>query len=315
MVRYVGIGKETVYGTAVAASRYAEAITSIKPDQGWVIPAPVASRAFRKRNVGQYRARGNIGDFPVEPETIIGELLLGVFGSVSSAQQGGTAAYLHTFTPADTLPSYTTRIGVEQTERILPGCLVEALTVKFAHDKDLQATAEILSGFPETKASIGTPTISSLQALNMLDAASILTIATVSKRNLIYDLELTIKNNIPFDRGDLSGRTFATKRVGQREITGKLSAYFDDTTEYDRFIAGNEFTLIITAQGPVIASTYYYKLNFELRKCIYLKDVVPDVKPQNEPLVVDAPFKAFYDTTGGFNAEAKATLQNTVTAY
>ena len=313
-IRYTALGKETgEYGTPVAATRYAEAIASIKPDQGWNIPSPIASRAFRKRNLGPYRARGLIGDFPVEPENIIGELLMGVFGSETPTNPYA-GVYLHTFAPADTLPSYTLRLGVEQTERILAGGLIESLTVKFPHDNDIQASAEVLSGFVETKVAIGTPTISALQALNMQNAASVLTIATVNKRTLIYDLGVTLKNNIPFDRGDLSGRTFATKRYGQRKVSGRLSAYFDDTTEYDRFIAGTEFTLIATAVGPIFASTYTYQLGFELRKCAY-SGGVPDVKPQSDPLVIDAPFEALYDATDGFNAEAKATLQNAVAAY
>ena len=311
--RYIGLGKEATYGSAVAASRYLEAIASIKPDQNWVIPPPIASRAFRKRNLGPYRARGNIGDFPVEPENI-GELLLGVFGTVASVQQGSTAAYLHTFSPADTLPSYTVKIGVEQTQRVLPGGLIEALTVKFPHNGDITANAEVLSGFVESKASVVGPTISPLHALNMQDADSILTIADLNRRTLAYDLELTIKNNIPFDKGNLAGRYFEPKRFGQREVSGKLSTYFDDTTEYDRFIAGTEFTLVIVAQGPEFVTGYYYTLKFELRRCAY-SGGVPDVKPQNEPLVIDAPFKALYDTTGGFNAEAKATLRNTITSY
>jgi hypothetical protein len=132
---------------------------------------------------------------------------------------------------------------------------------------------------------------------------------------VVYDFEFTIKNNIPMTKRDLSGRQFSTARVGQRDVTGKLSAFFDTTAEYDRFIAGNEFTLIARAQGPLIASTYYYYLEIEMRRCAYDKDVVPAVKPQSEPLVVDAPFRAMYDTTGGFNAEAKLKLMNTVTAY
>lgn len=312
--RYVALGKESPYGTPVAAARYAESVCSMKPDQKWVIPPPIASRAFRKANFGPYRARGSIGAFPVEPENIIGELLMGAFGAETPSNPY-SGVYLHTFAPADTLPSYTLRMGVEQTQRILAGCLIESLTVKFSHDNDVQATAEVLSGFVETKDTIGTPTISTLQALNMQQATSTMKIATVDKRTLVYDVEVTIKNNIPFERGDLSGRTFATSRVGQREVTGKLSAYFDNTTEYDRFIAGTEFTLAIEAVGPVFASTYRYYLDFELRKCIYLSDVSPDVKPQNEPLVIDAPFKAFYDTSGGFNAEAKAYLENAIPAY
>jgi hypothetical protein len=149
----------------------------------------------------------------------------------------------------------------------------------------------------------------------MQNVASVLTIAAVNKRNIVFNLEVAIKNNIPFERGDLSGRTFATKRVGHRELSGKISAYFDDTTEYDRFIAGTEFTLVVTAIGPLIPATAYpYYLGFELRKCAY-SGGVPDTKPQNEPLIIDAPFKALYDTTGGFNAEAKATLQNAIAAY
>lgn len=311
--RYIGMGKETTYGTAVAATRYGETISSLKPDQGWKIPKPVAYRAFMKKYLGPYRTRGNIGDFAVEPENLIGELLLGVFGSVASVQQD-TVAYLHTFSPADTLPSHTVRVGSEQTERILPGGLIESLTVHFAHDDVINAKAEVLSGFVETKASLGTPTFTNLQALSMQEASSILTIAGSSKRSTIYDLELTVKNNIPFDKGALDGRTFSRKLVGMREVTGKLSAYFDDATEYDRFIAGTEFALIIQADGPVISGAYKYFLAFELRKCIY-KAATPDLKSWDEPLVIDAPFQAFYDTTGGFNAEAKAKLENTITVY
>lgn len=310
--RYVGLGKETTYGTAVAATRYLEAIASIKPDQNWITPPPIASRAFRKRNLGPYRARGTIGDFPVEPENI-GELLMGVFGD-ETVTNPETGAYLHLFRPADTLPSYTIRQGVQLTERILPGGLIEAVTIRFPHDGDVTANAEVLSGFPETKTTIGTPTISPLQALNMQDPNSSLTILTANKRDVVYDFEVTIKNNIPFDRGDLSGRTFATKRVGQREVTGKLSAYFDSTTEYDRFIAGTEFKVIILANGPLCGATVGYRIGFELHKCAY-SGGVPDIKPQNEPLIIDAPFKALYDTTDGFNAEGKATVLNSIPSY
>jgi hypothetical protein len=315
VTRYVGLGSEVVFGTPAPATRYIESIADLKPDQGWIIPPPIASRAFRKRNLGPYTATGSIGDFGVDPLNI-GELLLGAFGSVSTLQQGGTAARLHTFTPVEgVLPSLTVRLGVEATERISPGTFVEALTLKFAHDKDVQANAQILSGYVETKGAIGSPTLSTLQNLNMQDINSIYTIDGSPKRNVVYDFEFTIKNNIPIAKRDLSGRQFTTARVGQREVTGKLSAYFDTTAEYDRFIAGTEFTLIARAQGPLIASPYYYYLEVEMRKCAYDKDAAPGVKAQSEPLVVDAPFQALYDSTGGFNAEAKAKLMNTIAAY
>jgi len=313
--RYVSLGKEPNYGITAAPQRYAEAIASIKPNQGWIIPNPIASREFRKRNLGPYRTRGSIGEFPVEPENIIGELLLAVFGSVNTSNPA-TGVYQHVFLPEDTLPSYTLRLGSEQIERVLPGGLVESLTVKFPHNDDLKARAEILSGFIESTASLATPTLSPLQALNMLlyPGTSVLKIGGVSKKNIVYDLEVTIKNNIPFDRGDLSGRTFSKKRYGQREVTGKVSAYFDDTTEYDRFIAGEEFKVEVRAHGPVFVDpTWNYVMGFDLEKCVYLRDVSPDIAAINEPLVVDAPFKAFYNPSVGY--EARGILQNAISAY
>jgi hypothetical protein len=314
--RYVGLGKETIFRYGAAATRYLEAVASIKPNQNWVIPPPIASRAMRKRNLGPWRSRGTIGDFPVEPENI-GELLLGAFGSVTTTTPY-SGVKLHTFTPADTLPSWALRLGVEQCERRLYGSLIESLTIKFPHDKDLMANAEVYSAESESRMvpAIGTPTISALQAfVTHGDVGQILNIGGTPKRDLVYDLELTIKNNIPFERGDLSGRYFSKIRTGQRQVTGKLSMYFDDMTEYDRFMAGTDFTLLVSVEGPAITGAYHYYIEFELRKCVYLSDSSPDVQPQNEPLVINAPFQAFYDTSGGFNAEAKAKLQNTITSY
>ena len=310
--RYSAWGKETVYGTAVAASRYAEAIAGIKPDHNWVIPDPVFGRAYRKRNLGPYRARGPVGPFPVEPENI-GEILLAALGSVSTTNPI-SGVYLHVFSPADLPPSLTVRLGVELTERILPGCLLEDLKLKIPNDKDVEATAQFLSGFPETSGSIGTPTASALQALTVASGATMMTLEGSDRKNVLFDSEIQIQNKWS-DRGNLGGRTLAVKRIGNRTVLGKLSTNFDDVNEYTRFINGTPFTLVHQVAGPEIVENYPYYLKLELRKCVYKKDGVPDVKNQGEPLVVDAPFQAFYDTTGAFNAEIKATLQNTIASY
>jgi hypothetical protein len=315
MVRYVGLGKESTYGTAVAASRYLESVTSMKPDHGFITQTPIQGRYPTKRGPGPYRCRGNLGDFDLEPENM-GELLYGVFGSVVSTNVLGSV-YNHVFTPADTLPSYTMRIGAEAagSERILAGCLANSLTLKFPHDGALKGNAEMLSGFVETRGALGSPSFSTLKALNMYGSTSVLTIAGTSLRSQIYDLQVTIENNIPFQRGSLDGRTFSVKRYGLRRVSGKISMYFDDIQQYDKFLNQTEFTLIVRADGDVIQAGYKYYLNLELRKCLYPRDAAPDLVSQEELMVLNAPFEALYDTTGGFNAEAKATLQNTVTAY
>ena len=312
MTRYVGLGKESTYGTPVAATRYIDAVASLKPNHNWYIQPSVVDRSVRKKVLGIYRTEGRIGEFDVEPENI-GELLLGCFGSVSTSQpQAGV--YQHTFSPADTLPSYTLRLGSDIIERVLPGCLVEALTFKFTADKPVKATAEVYSGMAESLNSIGTPTLSTLPPLTMFENST-LTIAGSDKRQQVYEVEVTVKNNILFNRGAVDSRYYTVRRYGQREVTGKVSLYFDDTSELQRFLNGEEFALVVQAQGAVIAEGYRYGLKLELRRCVYLRDAAPDIVAASEPLVIEAPFQAFYDTTGGFNAEVKATLVNTVSTY
>lgn len=318
MVRYIGIGRETgSFGSPVAAVRYEAGVADVKPDQNWILPEPVVQREMRKKSLGIYRARGSIGENFAEPEGILGDLLLGVFGAETPTLIA-TGVYEHLFTGAESLPSYTLRLGVEQTQRIIAGMLVESLTLKWKYNDAVKYTADVLSGIVETKAAIGTPTLSSLKAFAPTNSpVNTCTIATVDKKSLVYEAEISIKNNIPFDRGSLASRGFPTKRYGKREVTGKLSMYFDDTTEYDRFIAGTEFDLFMNVYlpAPYISGSYPYYLEVDLRKCVYEKGVVPAIKPQNEPLVVDAPFRAFYDTTDGFNSECKVTLQNSIAAY
>jgi hypothetical protein len=311
--RYVGIGRETVaYGTAANAVRYAEAIAKIKPSQGWVIPEPVARRDPQKANLGPYRARGNIGPFDAEPQNVFLDLLYGVLGKVTTT---GTGPYTHQFRGEDSLPSYTLRLGVEKTERVLPGCLVESLSVHIPHDGNVEALAEILTGFPETKDSLATPTLSALKAFNHFTdpTDNIVTIATKDVKAQVYDLQLQIKNNIPFNRGALDGRNFSVKRYGKREITGKLSIAFDDTDEYDRFIAGTDFTLVAHIAGDIISGADRYSLHLEMGTCRYVGDAVPDVGPINEPVVIaDAAFKSFYNTS--YTNALEAAIVNSVSS-
>jgi len=313
--RYVSVGKETVaFGTPAAAVRFENCEEQIEPDQGWIIPEPVAGPAYDKKQLGAYRAKGVLSAFPATPCGIIGDLLNGAFGNVNSAQQGSSIAYTHSFSRGTSLPSYTVRLGVELKERINPGCLVNSLEVHFEQGKQVTVQPELLSGFVETDGNIAVPTMDTLDAFTMFDATAVATIAGSNVRSSLYDCSLKIENNIPFDKGDLNGRGWNTKRYGLPKVTGKLSMYFDAVTEYERFLAGTDFTLVIAASGPVIASSYRYGLGFELRRCTYLKGV-PHVKNQKELVVVDAPFQAFYDTTGGFNDTCKATLTNTITSY
>jgi hypothetical protein len=317
MVRYTALGKETSFQDAVAATTYLNAKCSDTPNNNLVTPKPVSTIHEYDCIIGPYTNQGRIDEFYVKPDNV-GDLLMALFGTDTPAQQGGTAAYLHTFTFNDTPPSYTIRKGVELDEEILAGCLFNKLAVKFSSKDGVKASADFYNTKTKTSGVIGTPTLSTLPdfpCMNLSALSGNLKIADDDKKSLIYDCEITIERAIPYNNVfSLDSREMPAKYSGGVSVTGKLSAIFNSDLERDRMLAGTSFKLEASIASSVIASTYYYSLGFELRNCRYSEGCSPAVTEQGEPLIADMPFHAYYDSSGGFNSSIKAYLQNTKTS-
>jgi len=315
--RYVGVGRETTYRTGVASARWAEAGANIGFDQGIVKQEPMTERAFKMWQIGQLNIGGKIGPYKAAPCDILGDLLYGVLGA-ETVTNPIALVYRHLFAPADTIKSYTLHLGAGVNERKIKGGFVDALTIRLANDKPLEVEADFFSGSAETKETLETPTFTTHQQFSPQAHTTTMFIDAADLASVVYGVEFTIKNNIPKDKRALDSREMITKRIGDREVSGIIKMYFDNFDMYDKMIANppTSFTLkgkIIHTDFVVDPQPYY--LEFELRKCIILKDAAPENKPLKEPLVIEFPFQAFYDTTGAFNAEAKVTLQDSITAY
>jgi hypothetical protein len=318
LVRYVQLGKESVFQTAVAGSVTLNAGCSDNPDNNVVTPKPVATVQETDYLIGPYTNQASIDEFYAKADNV-GELLMALFGADSPAQQGGSAAYLHTFSIADVPPSYTVRKGVEIDEEILAGCLFSKLSVKFTAKDGVKVSASFYNTKLKTSGVIGSPSLSQLRAfpcMNLSAAAGNLTIATVDKRSLIYECQIDIERAIPYNNVfNLASREMSALKAGGVSVSGKLSAIFNSNTERDRVLAGTPFTLVVNIAGDLIADTYYYSLGFDLRNCVYLSGGSPAVKDADEPLVADMSFRAHYDASGSFGS-CRAYLQNTrTTAY
>lgn len=316
--RYIGIGKEATFGTAVAATRYVESVENLQPDPGHLVLEPIAQRARRDKVLTKFHLRGNIGPWEVRPEDIIGEALYGTLGAVQSFQQGGTAAYKHSIALADTIKSWTIRKGVELNELVNPGCLFNDLTLRCRHGGILNAVLGVVGVAAE-------PTKVALPAL-LYSAFSTdtqpwtydmgtLKISDVDKSSLIYDVSVTIDNKIPLESGGHGSKYMDKIRVGDRVVRGTLSTFFDETSQYDAFLAGTQFWLNLKWVGAQIGSTgYYYTLELILPKCYYSSKAAPEIKQFKEPLVVDAPFDALYYAAGD-DPEIEIYLTNAITSY
>lgn len=235
---------------------------------------------------GQERNTGNIVTdiYPDKFPT----LLRWALGTVVTT--GAAAPYTHKISVADALTkTFTTRIGVDQAERVIPCCQIDRLDLDMAvKDVLLKATLGMV-GSGETKAAIGTPTpLPSEEPFTFGDTVTASIATLTGKEAIIEALSVRVDNDIP-ERYTHAG--LKEKRVGTGEatVTGDLDLLFPDTLEYDRFLAGASFAL-----QWKIARGAYPSLQIDLPKIYYNKGA-PHIAKRNE-LKLSCAFRAAYGT-------------------
>ncbi|MFN6983160.1 MAG: phage tail tube protein, partial [Brevundimonas sp.] len=156
---YIGIGKETTAGTAVAPSAFFRATS----------PAQMSARvefyeipgidAFGPVGVvpTQLSGEGDI-EVVVQPRSI-GHLLAGLLGLPNTS--GGTAPYTHTFTPKNSAPTYTLEAQDGVAVHRLVGSRVSSLEFTHSADGVLLARASLVS---MNRTTTGTPATGTYEA-------------------------------------------------------------------------------------------------------------------------------------------------------
>ena len=295
MGRYVSIAKESTFGVFETGGTFApmEAVESLAADQNWVISDSIGQRARVKKSLGIWRIKGNVGELDIEPENV-GDLLTGCLGSDDIGTVGG-GYYRHTISPADTIPSYSMKIGLDSViERRISGILIDSIRMSFTQGERARIQATCLSGFEETTDTPSAPSFSTLQPFMFHEAEIELEGSTITQK--VYAGEVSVNNGL-IDKGALGTRYMDTIRVGLRSVSGKLSMFFTDTTEFTRFKNGTEFSLTLT----YTSGSYSFKVI--LPKCVYKADSVAHSRPITEALVMDASFEAFYDSDAGYEIQ------------
>ena len=128
--RYVSVGKESTYNTAVPANAIGE-IESESFSNSYDIAkrADMNYYGSAKTVVGRQSAEGSI-TLPLQPDKFLANVLMGVFG----AHDNNGASGPHTFTElgvdsSTVLPSYTFRVGRDDNEHLFPGQVIESIAV------------------------------------------------------------------------------------------------------------------------------------------------------------------------------------------
>lgn len=223
---------------------------------------------------------------------MLGEFFYSLLGGKSSAQQGGSAAYLHTFSQSGILPpAYTffldRSLGVSKYNR---GC-VKAISLKGGVDNLVEVEADVLFE-NEASGSIGSPSFPTqrYQSFQNVDFK----IAGSSNTN-VKEWDLKIDNGA-FALRTLAGAQTLTDIMAPNPISikGGFTIYFANTTERDKFIANTATTIRILSVGATIASTYKYTTDINIYEAHY------DAFPYGEDmglLAAKASYEGYYSTS------------------
>lgn len=303
-----GIGKQSGKGTAnTTASTW-----DVLPFSGGSIGPVRAVENLSETDSSRDQGVAYVQNFSVEgtPEVYVRDanihhILESVLGTLSST---GTTNYVHTITPAQTLPYYTfyREIGDYLYERF-EDCKVSEVTISAEAGQPLTASLNImgrnavrLTGPP---ASIATTASGSVYNFN--EAA--VTLAGGSTA-LVGSFECTISNNVSMQQTD-DAKPYDVVE-GLREVSLGFTLIFENYDEYNRFNYGGTSG---TAQSSTLATTSA-EFDFSKGANNAVKFTFPEIAyqefpvepdPGGDPITVDVRAVAQRHSSGVISCEVK----------
>lgn len=313
---HIGIGKETVWGTAVAASSYLEAFSEslVTNIERFDI---INITGFMRDPDDKTGITRHVGDivFPAHPENL-GHLLNGCLGvnSITTVLSG----FLHTndFTPSQSvtgslspLPAYTFEIfrptaGVDASSSFqYAGGQVSGITMAIAPNQDMRVTASVVA---KTRAGITKTTPSfpgSPAGFLGFDVASLaIDDAAVTRYEA---LTISIQNQLEGIAAlNASSEIAKIRRTGPPQVRLNGTLEFQDFTEFDRFINQSEHRFTLN-----LFNAASHNLLIDVPRAVF--STFPVNIPGRERLTVDFEAIGRYHTGSGNAIKVSLTSVNT----
>lgn len=321
----MALAEEVTAGTSPAISTalrdYFTGDPGINPVQDSIDPANVYGRHVVDIFLSDYHMEGNIPQI-VTPNGHLGYWLGGAIGAESSAQQGGTAAYLHTYTPADAPKTYSMwykRGGNQQV--VIPYVVPNTLQLV----QNLNDVLRMNVGMIGQKETINADSFASADAYDTIDAFrnADLTVTGPTNAAQTHYTEINFNNNYTVEQGKVHGsRHYSALVPGKRNVDGVIRMWFDDDGDYQSFWGSTSETtpdadgvystipLVFTWDRGVLADTgYNYKLIITVPEAVFRQTSVN----VDGRIAQTINWTARYDT--GDSYEVKAELTNIVASY
>lgn len=319
--RYLGVAEETTFGTKITTD---SSFTYFDfAECGLDSPSEVAlkyegacNRAIVKTAQAQYIPQGDIST--VLDGVVAPWFLKWCLGTYFRQEQinGGDEVYRHTIRPADTLPSFTARIGKDTHQRTIDGCKILSLTLDVPKG-DFATLSLTIAGQNETK-----DTIQSLSDIEIIRLGyftwSQCTISVDGSTAYAESLNLEINNNISPEDGMRLGSLYPQfLEAGYRGITAGVQISHVDETHLTNFWGGassptavDSYAVVITLTGEEINGDNY-EFIFTLPAMFYQQLATPVSK--RDRIVEDVKLEALYDETSGY--DVSLTITNDIDNY
>lgn len=292
----IGWAEEVTWGTFVAPTKFAEFISEslrLEIDRLYS-PGIRNTRSRLKPNTlaGRRAVSGEVEfDFWVKD---LGLWIKHALGSVASAQQGMTTAYVHTFTPADAVP---TGLSVEvgrsvQAHRYL-GCRVTTLTFEALLNQYVKMRAGVRAKDETLNAS---PTAATYTAANELLKFTQGIFKIDAVQTDVHECRVTIDNMLREDDYRLGNDLIQSLDPKGRSVTGTFRLPYDAVAQYNKFRDFVTAALNLKFTGSLIEAGHNFELELDL-PVVYYDGSTPPISGAENEMELDIPFKAYKDTS------------------
>jgi len=309
--RYVGLGKQTDWGSTVAVSTYIDIISeSMGHTRNMITPQTVGFYSPAAQCVGLYKPSGSIESLGVADDIMYWLHML--MENTATTPLGG-GKYKHEFKPNQTVNYYTVSIGKETYERLYNSMFCTSWTVGVASGEVVTNSFSVLSKEDEI-GSIANPSFSNDRAY-FHHVGAVVTIGSDTQTAYIKNIEVSITGNADEDNYCVGDQTLKGAVRKNYEVTVSADIRFDTEKELKRFYDG--LSTGSTGKGPSTAvSTFAITITLTDANSnilvITLPAVVWDTESANmsekEHVVENLTGKCIHDATTG--AAVKVELTN-----
>lgn len=311
---WMAIKDEVTWGTKVVTSMNfgeieSETIEVKRP--GKTIKVVNNSRVMTK-HVQLAKVVGGGFVFPVNVEDLIGVLLKHTLPSETLVDNGVGNGGDHTFETSNTIPvGLTASIGRDVDIFEAYGGRVRGLDFASKLDEVLMCTPDLSFKDMDLIGTVQTPSYSTqLPLVYHTGTWTVDGAGTI----IISDFSLSIKTGIKDARGQIGSALIQQQLAGIYDITGSITAYFDNTTMINKFLNATSGKLVLSLTGTAVG-TSTRKIVFTVPTAIFTGET-PKIKDADSEIMLTLPFKALKTGSGSPDKLIQVLLVNSQrTAY